>query len=447
MKEMRKKISYIILAVVMSSCGIYGKYTRPEHITGENLYGTDISENVDSATLASLSYKELFTDPQLQALIDTALVRNSDLKSLEYTVKQAEAAYKASKLAFVPGFTFVPKGGYNISETSHGWGYAIPVAMDWEIDLFGKLLNKKRKAGAALLMTQDIREAAQTQIVATVASLYFQLLILDRQLIITDSTARKWQETVRVIDLMKEAGMMNEVSVMQTQATCYAIQAGVFELQKAIRDVENAMCLILKQAPQPIPRGTLEEQVPPAELQVGVSAQLLSNRPDVRQAEHNLEQYFYGVQYSRSMFYPSLKIDASAAFSGKFIPSLIGSLVQPIFAHGGIKANYEISKAQYEQALLQFEQKMLTAGSEVNNALRKCQTAEMEYAQHTLQVEALTKAMEHTLSLMNNGSTTYLEVIYAQQALLDAQTSQLQDLLDRALGTVELYQALGGGVK
>ncbi|MBR1807760.1 MAG: TolC family protein [Paludibacteraceae bacterium] len=442
-----KKTIYFLLAIMLSSCGIYGKYSRPEQISGKGLYGIGVTENSDSATLASLSYKEIFTDPLLQNLIATALERNSDLRSLEYTVRQAEAGYKASKLAFVPGFTFAPKGGFNISETAQGWGYAIPVAMDWEIDLFGKMLNQKRKAGAALLMTQDIREAAQTQIVATVASLYFQLLMLDQQLLVTDSTALKWQETVRVMDLMKEAGMMNEVSVAQTQATCYAIQAGVLELQKAIRNVENALCLILKQTPQHIERSTMQSQVLPEQLQVGVSAQLLSNRPDVRQAEHNLEQYFYGVQHARSIFFPSIKIDASAAFAGAFIPSLIGSLVQPIFAHGGIKANLDISKAQYEQALLQFEQKMLEAGSDVNNALLQCQTARQKREQRTLQVEALTKAMEHTLSLMNNGSTTYLEVIYAQQALLDAQTSQLEDWLDEAQGVVKLYQSLGGGVK
>ena len=445
---MKRKILYFfVIAIVLSSCGIYGKYSRPDTVTGENLYGADVTENSDSMTLATLSYKEIFTDRQLQSLISQAIECNSDLRSLEYAIKQAQAGYTASKLAFVPGFTFAPQGGYNISETSHGWGYAIPIAMDWEIDIFGKLLNQKRQAGAAVKMTEDIKEAAQTQIVATVASLYFQLLMLDEQLLLTDSTARKWRETVQVMQLMKDAGMMNEVSVSQTEATCFAIEAGVLDIKKAIRNVENALCLILKQTPQPIARGTMQEQVLPEELQVGVSAQLLANRPDVRQAEHNLEQYFYGVQHARSMFYPSIRIDASAAFAGAFVPSLIGSLVQPIFAHGGIKANYDISKAQYEQALLQFEQKMLEAGSEVNNALLQCRTAALKRELRTEQIESLENAAKHTQSLMTNGSTTYLEVIYAQQSLLDAQTQQLQDRLEEAQGVVKLYQALGGGVK
>lgn len=443
-----KKINiFILTAVLCSSCGLYSKYTRPASIKGENLYGEGVAENADSSSLASLSYRQLFTDPKLQNLISVALQRNSDIKSLEYAVQQAQAGYKASKLAFVPGFTFAPQGGYNISETSHGWGYAITIAMDWEIDLFGKLLNQKRKAGAALLMTEDIRDAAQSHIVATVASLYFQLLILDEQLSLADSTARKWQQTVDVMEKMKVAGMMNEASVSQTRATCFAIQAGMLDIQKAIREVENAMCLILKQTPQKIDRSTMSEQVLPQELKVGVSAQLLSNRPDVRQAEHNLEQYFYGVQHARSMFYPSLKIDASAAYAGLFIPSLIGSLVQPIFAHGGIKANYDISKAQYEQALLEFEQTMLEAGADVNNALIKCQTAREKSTIHAEQTKFLTKAMRNTQALMIDGSRTYLEVIYAQQALLEAQNDLLNDKLEEAQGVVELYLALGGGVK
>lgn len=446
-----KRLIYLCALVVfvtltMGGCGIYGKYKRPTAITGEHLYG-EVVENKDSSTLASLSWREIFTDANLQSLIDTALVRNADLQSLEMVVRQAETGYKASKLAFIPGFTFVPRGGYNISETAPGWGYAIPVAMDWELDLFGKQLNQKRKAGAALKMAQDVRAAAQTQIVATVASLYYQLLALDVQLLVTDSAARKWRETVSVMQLMKDAGMMNEVSVSQTEATCFAVEAGVLDLQKAIRDVENVLCLLLKQTPHPIVRGALSQQVLPEELQVGVSAQLLANRPDVRQAEHNLEQYFYGVQHARSMFYPSLKIDASATYAGAFIPSLIGQLVQPIFAHGGLVANLEIAKAQYEQALLQFEQKMLEAGSEVNNALRQCQTARAKRTARAQQVAALQKAMDNTQLMMTNGHTTYLEIIYAQQALLEAQTQQLNDWLEEAQGVVKLYQALGGGVR
>ena len=443
---------YIILAAAVatmffSGCGIYGRYSRPDSISGEHLYGADIAEAADSSSLATLSWRELFTDPLLQQLIDSALVRNADLRSLDLVVRQAEAAYRASKLAFVPGLTFAPQAGYNISDNSHGWGYAIPLALDWEIDLFGKQLNEKRRAGAALRMTQETRLAAQTQIVAAVASLYYQLLMLDGQLAVMDSAAAKWRETVGVMRLMKDAGMMTEVSVSQTEATQYAVEAAVLDIGKAIHDVENALCLVLKQTPGPIARGSIGGQTFPDELQVGVSAQLLANRPDVRGAECELEQYFYGVQHARSMFYPSLRIDATALYAGAFVPSLVGQLVQPLFAHGGIKAGLEIAKAQYEQALLAFEQKMLQAGSEVSDALRQVANARAKRAVRTSQVEALRKATDYTRLTMTNGSTTYLDIIYAEQSLLDARTLQLADWLEEAQGVVRLYQALGGGVR
>ncbi len=456
---MKKILIILACAVSLSACGIYNKYERPAEITGEQLYGSDITENADSATLATLSWKELFTDPHLQTLIARALEQNADLQSLELAIQQAEAGYRMSKLAYVPGFAFAPQGGYNANNIP-GWSYALPIAMDWEFDIFGRLTNQKRKAKAALLMTQDVQQAAQTQIVATVASLYYQLLSMDAQLLLTDSTARKWRETVRVMQLMKEAGMMNEVSVAQTEATCFAIEAGLLDLKRGIRDVENALCVILKQSPQTIERsnylyplwGKNNPHGQSPLLQegqggglVGVSAQLLANRPDVRQAERNLEQYFYNVNYARSQFYPSIKILGSVMWGGGFIHSLLGSLVQPIFAHGAIKGNLDIAKAQYQQALLAFEQKLIEAGTEVNDALRQCLTAREKQTLRTEQIASLEKAMLHTESLMTNGHTTYLEVIYAQQSLLDAQTQQIADWLEESQSLIRLYQSLGGG--
>lgn len=445
--SLRTMGSLLLFAVVLSGCGIYGKYTRPESIHADNLYGTDIVENTDSATLATLSWREIFTDTDLQSLIERGLEQNADFQSLILTVRQAQEAYKASKMAYVPGFSFAPQGGYNynISAGQGSWTYSLPIAMDWEIDLFGKLLNQKRKAQASLLMTQDMRQAAQTQLIANIASLYYQLLMLDAQLALTDSTAVKWRETVRVMQAMKEAGMMNEVSVAQTEATCFAIEAGVLDLQHNIRNVENALCVLLKQAPGHIVRGTLAQQVLPQELSLGVSAQLLANRPDVRQAEHNLEQYFYNEHYARSCMFPAIGINGSALWNGNFVAGFLGSLTQPIFRHYALKSNLEIAKTQYRQALLSFEQTLVQAGAEVNNAMRQCLTARGKRTLREQQIMALQQAMEHTQALMTNGSTTYLEVIYAQQSLLEAQTTRLNDWLEEAQGVVLLYQSLGGG--
>ncbi len=259
---------------------------------------------------------------------------------------------------------------------------------------------------------------------------------------------------VRVMQLMKEASMMNEVSMAQTEATCFAIEAGLLDLRRGIRDVENALCVILKQSPQTIERSNYlyplwtkgeGRKANGLDLAVGVSMQLLANRPDVRQAERNLEQYFYNVNYARSQFYPSIKISGSVMWSSGFIHSLLCGLAQPLFAHGAIKGNLDIAKAQYQQALLAFEQKLIEAGTEVNDALRQCLTAREKQILRTEQIASLEKAMLHTQSLMTNGHTTYLEVIYAQQSLLDAQTQQIADWLEESQSLIRLYQSLGGG--
>lgn len=443
-----KKILIICFAtIILNSCSIYTKYSRPEDISAEKLFGETVQENTDSVTIATLLWKELFTDTQLQALIETGLTQNTNLASAEQTIKQAQAAYKASKLAFVPGFTFVPQGGYdyNLSASSGVLNYSVPIVMDWELDIFGKMYNTKRKCAANLAMAYDYRQAVQTQVVANIANFYYQLLMLDEQLVVMEKTAIKWKETLRIMKAMKEAGMQNEASVSQTAATCYAIDVSVLEVKKAILNVENALCVLLRQTPHTIARGKLSIQTFPEELKVGVSAQLLANRPDVRQAEHNLEQTFYGVNYARASFYPSVKISASALWNGNFLLSALASLTQPIFAHGGLKAQLEAAKGEFEKAKLAFSQQLIQAGSEVNDALLQCQTARDKHILRQQQIEFLQTAVNSTQSLMTYGSTTYLDVIYAQQALLEAEISVLSDWLEEATGIVALYQALGGG--
>lgn len=442
-----KRIYILLLPCLLWGCGIYGRYTRPENITAEHIYGESVQEQADSTSLASLPWRELFRDTCLQQLLDTALLRNVDYQQMLYTVEQAQAVYKASKLAYVPGFSFAPSVGYdyNISSAAGKFSYSVPVAMDWEIDIFGKLLNQKRKAQAALLMTQDMQQAVQTQVVANVATLYYQLLMLDAQYELTVRTADRWEEVVRVMQAMKQAGMLDEISVSQTQATLCAVQASLITIKRNIADTENALCCLLCWTPQTIRRGTIADTHLPESLSVGVSAQLLSNRPDVRQAEHNLQQYFYNENYARSCFYPSISISASALWNGQFLTSALGSLVQPIFQNYALVQNLKVAKAQYQQAYLAFRQSLVSAAAEVNNALRKATTARQKQLLREQQITALQRAMEYTESSMNNGSTTYLEVIYTQQALLNAETEQLSDWLEEATGIVSLYQALGGG--
>ena len=262
-----------------------------------------------------------------------------------------------------------------------------------------------------------------------------------------EQTALNWNETLRIMKAMKEAGMQNEASVAQTTATCYTINISILEVRKQIINTENALCILLKQTSRRIDRGTISQQTFPEELKVGVSAQLLDRRPDVRVAERSLESYFYGVNYARSQFYPSVNITATGLWNGSFLFDALASLAQPVFARGSLKAGLEAAKGEFEKAKLSYEQKLIQAGTDVNNALLQCQTAREKQELYLGQIDALKSAVKSTQALMNYGSTTYLDVIYAQQSLLEAQTSVLSNWLDEATGVISLYQSLGGGAE
>ena len=447
-----KKILIVCLAAAMTSCGIYKNYQRPDVVT-DGLYGT--AETADSTTLGDISWQEMFTDPQLQALIDLALTNNTDLQSAQWRVKEAEATLKSARLAYLPSFNFAPQG--TISSFDNGAAsktYSIPVTASWQIDIFGGLTNAKRKAKALYLQSREYQQAVRTQLIASVANLYYTLLMLDSQYEVTKETAAKWEESVRTMREMKAAGMTNEAGVAQYEGSYYGIVASLNDIEYSIRETENSLCSVLGEVPHEIVRGRLDEQQLPDNLAVGVPVQMLSNRPDIRQAEYSLMQSFYATNAARSALYPSITLSGSAGWTnnagvitnpGKLLLSAAGSLLQPIFNANANRANLKIAKAQQEESKLAFQQALLNAGAEVNTALTQCQTARAKTDLRIKQIEAMERAVESTELLMQHSSTTYLEVLTAQQSLLSAQLSQIADQFDEIQGVVNLYQALGGG--
>ena len=447
-----KKILIVCLAAAMTSCGIYKNYQRPDVVT-DGLYGT--AETADSTTLGDISWQEMFTDPQLQALIDLALTNNTDLQSAQWRVKEAEATLKSARLAYLPSFNFAPQG--TISSFDNGAAsktYSIPVTASWQIDIFGGLTNAKRKAKALYLQSREYQQAVRTQLIASVANLYYTLLMLDSQYEVTKETAAKWEESVRTMREMKAAGMTNEAGVAQYEGSYYGIVASLNDIEYSIRETENSLCSVLGEVPHEIVRGRLDEQQLPDNLAVGVPVQMLSNRPDIRQAEYSLMQSFYATNAARSALYPSITLSGSAGWTnnagvitnpGKLLLSAAGSLLQPIFNANANRANLKIAKAQQEESKLAFQQALLNAGAEVNNALTQCQTARAKTDLRIKQIEAMERAVESTELLMQHSSTTYLGVLTAQQSLLSAPLSQIADQFDEIQGVVNLYQALGGG--
>lgn len=451
---MKKILSVLLLLPWMNSCGLYTSYKQPE-VNTEGLFRNPVAPT-DTSSLGNICWRDLFTDPYLQTLIDSALQNNTDLQSARLRVQEAEAALLAARLSFLPSLALSPQGtissfdGSKASKT-----YQIPVAASWEIDVFGKLRNAKEQTKAAYEQTQVYQQAVQTQLISSVANIYYTLLMLDRQLDISLRTAAYWKENVTTMRAMKQAGMTTEDAVAQSEANYYSVESSVLTLRRQINETENSLSLLLAETPGAIERGRLEDWKQPAELTVGIPVQLLANRPDVRSAELALAQAFYTTNAARAAFYPSLVLSGNAGWTnnagayivnpGKILLSAVASLTQPLFAKGTNIAQLKIAKAQQEEAMLSFQQSLLNAGSEVNNALVQCQTARGKIEWDRKQIASLESAVKSTQLKMKHGNTTYLEVLTAQEALLQSQLNWVADQFDEIQGVINLYQALGGG--
>ena len=447
-----KKILIICLAVATTGCGIYKPYTRPD-ISTAGMYGD--AETADETTLGDLRWQEVFTDPQLQALIGRALENNTDLQSAQWRVKEAEATLKSARLAYLPSFNFAPQGAISSFDNANTTKtYNIPVTASWQIDIFNALTNSKRKARALYAQSKEYQQAVKTQLISGTANLYYTLLMLDSQYDVTKQTAAKWQQSVETMRAMKEAGMTNEAAVAQYEGNYYSIRTSLYDIEDQIRQVENSLCSLLGETPHALQRGELDAQQMPATLSVGVPLQMLTNRPDIRAAEYSLMQAYYATAEARSALYPSITLSGTAGWTnnagvivnpGKLLLNAAGSLVQPIFNAGANRARVKIMKAQQEESKLAFRQALLNAGAEVNNALTQTQSARAKNELRKNQIAAMERAVESTELLMQHGSTTYLEVLTAQQSLLSAQLAQISDRSNEIQGIVNLYQALGGG--
>lgn len=460
---MKGKILTLICATaLLSSCHIYKTYDRPEDIVAEGLYRDTVAVNdtlvSDTANFGNLPWREVFTDPQLQALIEQALTSSPDIRTAALRVQEAQAPLLASKLAFIPSLTLSPQG--TVSSWDKGKAtqtYSLPVTASWQIDMFGQLLNLKRQAQATLEQTLAYEQNVRVQLIANTANLYYTLLMLDRQLQITEGTAEILKKNTETMIAMKEAGFYNttEAAVEQSRAAYAQVQASIPDIRSSIREVENSLCLLLGEPAHGIERSVLEEQQLPNEFSVGIPLQLLSNRPDVKAAEQALASAYYNTNVARSNFYPRITLSGSAGWTNsagvaivnpaKLLASAVASLTQPIFQNGANIAKLKIAKAQQEEAKIQFQTTLLNAGNEVSNALDMYQACTEKVNARNMQVNSAKNAADYTKELFNLGTSTYLEVLSAEQSYLSAQLSEVSDTFSRMQAVISLYQALGGG--
>lgn len=455
-----------LAAAMLSGCkayhSLYDDYERPSTVTTDNIVRDPVNDSAylsaaDSTGFGNLPWRSVFTDPYLQTIIEKTLANNPDLQNAALNIEMAEAQLKVSKLAFLPSVSFNPQGSLTHfgthSETVKA--YSLPLAASWTIDLFGSLHSQKKAVQVMLLQARDYQLAVKTSLICNVANLYYTLLMLDRQQEIVRDMQTLTKDTWEMMKLQMSYGRTRSTSVQSAEASYYSVLAQDADLRGNIREVENSLSLLMGEPAHGIQRGKLDQQSLPQEYAGGVGINMLANRPDVHAKEMALAQCFYNVETARARFYPQITISPLGAFTnnngtvnpGKLLLQVVGQLVQPIFMNGQITAGLKVAEAQYKQAYNEWQNSILSAGSEVSNALVQYNSADEKSKLEQQQVDVLQKNVEHTTLLYKQTSTTYLEVITAQQQLLNAQIAKVQDDFSKLQAIVNLYYALGGGVQ
>ena len=444
--------------LLLASCGLYNKYERPEvntqGLVRDTLSLTDTLAVNDTTSFGNLPWRSVFTDPQLQTLIQQGLDNNVDLLNAALSVKMIEAQLACAKLAFLPSIALTPQGtlsSFDGSKTTKS--YQLPISASWNVDLFGNILSVKRSAQMQLLQAKDYQLAVKTNIITGVANLYYTLLMLDRQLEILTEMEGLTKETWDMMALQMKFGRARSTSVQSAEASYYSVQSQITDMKRQIREVENSLSLLLCQPGQTISRGKLSDQSLPSEFSTGIALQMLNNRPDVHAAEMSLAACYHNVQTARSRFYPSINITGSGIFTnnngtvnpGKWLLSAIGSLTQPIFANGQLVAGLKVAKAQQEQAFNNWQNAIYKAGNEVSNALVSYNSYDERSRLEQKQTELYRQNVEDTRQLYKSSGTSYLEVISAQANLLNAEITKVSDDFYKMQAVVSLYSALGGG--
>ena len=447
-------------AMLLTSCGLYNKYERPEvdtkGLVRDTQSLTDTLAVQDTTSFGNLPWRTVFTDPQLQSLIEQGLKQNPDLLNAALNVQMVNEALKVAKLAFLPSVAISPQGTLSSFDGAAATkAYSLPVSASWNVDLFGNLLSAKRSAQMQLVATKDYQTVVKTNIISAIANLYYTLLMIDRQLEIVSDMEQLTKETWDKMKFMHDNRVgYRSTAVQSAEAAYYQVQAQRVDLLRQMREAENSLSLLLGQPGQAIARGKFAQQSLPTEFSTGVGIQMLANRADVHQYEMSLAQCFYDVETARSRFYPNITITGTAAFTnqngmvnpGKWLLSAVGSLVQPIFQHGQIVAGLKVAKMQYEQAFNKWQNAIYKAGNEVSNALVAYNSYSQKVELDGKRVQVLKQNVDDTRKLMeSSANTTYLEVITAQSNLLNAEIAEVSDQLSKMQAVVSLYQALGGG--
>lgn len=459
-----------LLSLVLSGCGTFKKY-EPQVTAPADIFGKDVK--TDDSSLAQMTWREFFTDPKLQALIEQVLANNTDLNSARIAVEKSEASLKMAKMAYLPSLYFSPQGTLSKFD-DNPWSktYNLPLQLSMDVDVFGSITSKKRASKAVLQQAQMREETIRVNLISTTAQQYYMLQLLDRQLEILTLTDSLWNASLETQKTLWENGKSYSTAVNQMESSYLNVKTQIVDTRRSIRATENAICRLLAITPQHVDRniwGTSALHHPEAQgdtgqrmfdlqfLKIGVPASMLEQRPDIRMANHAMEEAFYNTQAARAAFFPSITLNGTAGWTnsagsmvvnpGKLLLSAVGSLTQPIFARGRLSANLKISKLTEEDLQKKYVQTVIDAGNQVNEAMADCQAAREKHGYYHRQVQVLNQAYIGTHELMDNGKASYLEVLTAQESLLNSQLNEAMNMYKGTQAVIALYVALGGGTK
>ncbi|MEQ7800305.1 efflux transporter outer membrane subunit [Pedobacter sp. ASV1-7] len=450
----------ILLLLILASCKVSQPYQRPDLNTA-NLY-RDFT-GTDSSNVASLSFKQLFSDTVLSGLIEEGLRQNIDLKMAYQRILAAEASFRQSRATFLPDLN----GSASVKQSKlafpQGFGiinsstqYDLGLTASWEADIWGKLKSAKRSALANMLQTEQARKAIQTQLIADIANRYFTLLAMDQQLSILEQTVSNRKTDVNTMKSLKAANIVTGAAEVQSEASMYAAEVAIPKLKKQIREVENSLNGLLAKPSGPVNRTSLKEQTLSVDLKAGIPIQLLENRPDIKQTEYAFMAASENTNVARKLFYPSISLTAAGGFTSFSLKdwltpdglfgNIAAGIAQPIFSKGANKVRLTTAKAAQQEAALNFQKSLLTAGEEVSNALFAYETAIKQQSIRVKQLTALQKSVDFTKKLLRYSSATnYTDVLTSEQNLLAAQLEDVDDKLQQWQAVIALYRSLGGG--
>ena len=457
-----KGFAAAFIALTLTACAGRKTYERP-NVIDEKLFRAD-QVPADSLSSANVSWRNIFTDATLQGHINKALSNNLDVRVAMQNVASAQAYLKQSKAAFIPtlsvGANYTRStnsinamGG--VGERTYNNLWDITGAASWETDIWGKLSAQRRASYASYLATVEAQKAVQSEVVATLATAYYQLLMLDEQKKVLEQTIDFRQKSLETTKSLKEAGSTTEVATKQIEALVYNAQAQLVTIGNSIWALENTICVLLGEEPHAIERTTLAEQQFPTEFKQGYAAKLLQNRPDVARAELNLRNAFELTNVARAAFYPTLTLSARGGISSteldtwisakSIFANFVAGLAQPILNRRQIRTQYEVQQIAQETALLNFKKAVLSAGKEVADAMQNFSTQTEFIELKTKEMKAYQEATDYSKQLFDSGMVNYLEVITAEVNRLNAELSVANAQFTRMQYGITLYKALGGG--